>query len=1561
MPSAPLANASQDRINIATPKQSRGKTGRGTRVGENNVASSPYNNHPDQAAYSLNIQDAAQDAPLPQTPAVHIPFEDLIANTEDVFNCPPPAATPIDHVVWHHGPTSSDVSASAGSAQNGRKRSRSSSPLTSQPEKTSDRKDCMDMNNVARSLRTPNTDPAQELWNRYLATSAAGHGDAPLPSFSHLPPSSPQTPTTASKDSALRRTASCGVEWPTSRPKRRRVDAEDSYSRTKDIFAASRRQILAPELPKTSRVSLLVEKIQESLNRRSCVHDGPSSSSPLPGRRAPAFFPQASPPSPSKERRGQFDLVDQACAGNAPSASAPITNDSFSEFEDVDLDPDFFESVEKNLSKTLARPEPPSPTPDTRPAPSLPPDTNAPPLGKRPSFDEFGDNEEEDDLFTTELQDLAAKVDSQSQCVPIGPPAIKVFDGPSKVKTIKRYLVLDLFDSNYEAGRGTRRPQKMLSLKDEKTGSRFTVLLRQSWLDTRCTKGSYVHIIGDFHRGECIIDDANNMIILHPDHLISATVVGDSFTCTRRAALQDRVKATSRPTPPQVYGHIIHEMFGEALRLNQWTRQSFEQIIRKLLPTYLESLYEIQVSESDAVEYLLGKTPDLIGWASVFVSDSLGDAAIRDRNGALVPTAINKLLELEEHVWSPMYGLKGNIDATVQAEMQLPAESHSRTLVVPLELKTGKKDNVETHRAQTALYTLLLSDRYDVNVTSGILYYMETSKTFRIESIRNEIRHMIIERNELACYVHDKLDLPPMLQKPHMCKSCYSKSECFTYHKLVDGGDGDSSGLGEAFNEMVAHLQPSHATFFKKWDDLLTKEERDTMKVRRELWTMLSTERQHVGRCFANVIIQPGSAQENPESPKINRFQYTFIKQPAEPGFSFTESQITIGEPIVVSDEDGHFNLAAGYVLQVRPTAVVVAVDRRLQNAHRKLRNFDPESNQLFTGLADSKPDGTLLCPHAGDDSSQPPKQYRIDKDEFANGMSTARNNLLRIMEKDLFRARELRELIVDGVAPQFRPNMAAGYTLSGPASQRNLNIDQERAIEKVLRARDYALVLGMPGTGKTTTIAHIIRALVSQNKSVLLASYTHTAVDNILLKIKDDKIPTLRIGAVSKVHRDVQSFAELAGAPKKTTQELHEAWQDSKVVATTCLGINHGLFNARTFDYCIVDEASQITLPVCLGPIRHARTFILVGDHYQLPPLVQNKEAQAGGLNVSLFKLLSDAHPESVVNLEHQYRMAEDIQILSSTLVYGGRLKCGTESVASRVLSIPNTERGLNAHHYTAASLAGGSTSSAPQSFCLSDSSCWLRQIMTPTRRNILLNTDTLHSNKPGAAAAAAANTPTTHEVVSGSRVTNPVESKLCAQLATALIRAGVPPSSIGIVTFYRELEIHTADKYQGRDKEVILLSCVRSNPTAQVGELLRDWRRVNVALTRARSKMVIIASASTLAASDVPVLKGLVDIMRQRAWILDLKPHALDSHRFAVVVAPTAANPTPAERSASSSQNQPKPLQERSPNPVTSSSSSSKPTSGLPAFKKLQPKKVANGKAMHAMQILENADIIS
>jgi DNA replication ATP-dependent helicase Dna2 len=757
---------------------------------------------------------------------------------------------------------------------------------------------------------------------------------------------------------------------------------------------------------------------------------------------------------------------------------------------------------------------------------------------------------------------------------------------------------------------------------------------------------------------------------------------------------------------------------------------------------------------------------------------------------------------------------------------------------------------------------------------------------------------MIIKRNELACYVRDRIELPPILKEDFKCQKCYAQEPCFLYDNLVEGGKGEqlNTKAKERYDELVKPLKPSHQEFMKKWDTLLTKEETDMMKFRRELWTMLSTEREKLGRCFSNVILEPGSGHEEKEGQKINRYSYTFIKQHPKSGFSFTESQLIIGEPVVVSDEQGHFALANGYVTNVRKRRITVAVDRRLHNSRTKLSGFHPQKNQTFAGIMEVGKEGVTVPLYNPDEE---PVSYRLDKDEFSNGMAAARNNLIQIMDDSVYKARDLRELVADSRAPIFRP-LSGGVELP-KASQVSMNSDQKAAISKVMSAKDYALVLGMPGTGKTTTIAHIIRTLVAKGKSVLLTSYTHTAVDNILLKIRSDKIGILRLGASAKIHPDVREFATLGAEPKDSLEALEKSWMEPPVVATTCLTINHPLFSRRIFDYCIVDEASQITLPVCIGPIRMAQKFILVGDHYQLPPLVQNKEAMEGGLDVSLFKMLCEAHPQAVVSLEHQYRMCADIMLLSNTFIYSGRLKCGTPSVASRKLALPKPT-GLSSYH---------KSRSTAQSTCPGPdpSTCWLSRSISPDSPVVFINTDLISQ---------------TLESQSGSRITNTLEARLVTQLTLSLLSSGVPATEIGIIAFYRSqlallrsslssaytqtqsselaapavapgcagVELHTADKFQGRDKEVVIVSCVRSNDNGTVGDLLKDRRRVNVALTRARSKLVILGSAKTLASNEL--LSDLVALCRKKGWVHDLTPEAVEGHAFDEGVSQTGKTPS-------------------------------------------------------------------
>ena len=973
-------------------------------------------------------------------------------------------------------------------------------------------------------------------------------------------------------------------------------------------------------------------------------------------------------------------------------------------------------------------------------------------------------------------------------------------------------------------------------------------------------------MIGDFDaEGRCIVDDQQNMLIVHPDHLISSTVVADSFTCVRRAVLQDRVKATSQTTKPIVYGQLIHQVFQEAMLQRRMDTESMTELIDLLLSQNLDALYKAGLGLNTAKAHILSKLPAIQAWARTFVGDRPKvNAAISDISGSSSSRrlAVRRLLEVEEHVWSPMYGLKGNIDATVEAVFE--QDGSETTVLAPLELKTGHNKSTN-HHAQTALYTLLLSDRYDVEVAAGILYYTDSSETKRIPAVRHELRHMVQQRNTLATYLKDRLALPPMKKDDFQCGRCYAKTACFVYHKATEQGDGESSGLPAAFNQLTAHLTLKDQTFFRHWDDLLTKEEKDTLKFRRELWTMTGSERESFGRCFSHVTIEHDASYEQEMSEKINKYQYTFTKPKCGPNFSFVESQISTGEPIVISDEEGHYALANGYIVHVYKHRVIVAVDRKLSNSRKRAKGFHPVYHQTFIGLDGQ--DGRRHEP-ASNLAPRPeePIFYRIDRDEFSNGMATARNNLIQLMDDSVFGSRKVRKLIVEGVAPTYRklPADAVETVLS----QNCLNEDQTKAIQHVLSAKDHALVLGMPGTGKTTTIAQIIRALARLGKSVLLTSYTHSAVDNILLKLKDDKIPMLRLGAMAKIHPEVREFALLDATKKESIEKIRESYQKPKIVATTCLGVNHPVFLERVFDYCIVDEASQITLPVCIGPIRMARSFVLVGDHYQLTPLVKNDEAKAGGLDISLFKYLSDAHPESVVNLEHQYRMNKEITSLSSTLIYQGRLKPGNEKVALQRLQITNAE-GLQALHISEASAES----------CGGSSDCWLRKVVDPENPVCFVATDRIVLAK---------------EQMTNSRIVNPAECLLVAQAVEALIASGVADSSIGVISFYRSqisllryalghrpgVELHTVDKFQGRDKEVVIVSWVRSNEKNEVGELLQDWRRINVAITRARSKLVLVGNTSTLATDDL--LDRLIRMIRESACMISLSGGEQDAHRF-------------------------------------------------------------------------------
>ncbi|CAM6033109.1 unnamed protein product [Sphagnum compactum] len=963
----------------------------------------------------------------------------------------------------------------------------------------------------------------------------------------------------------------------------------------------------------------------------------------------------------------------------------------------------------------------------------------------------------------------------------------------------------------------------ILRLLNEQSGAERMLIMQDEWLHTSVRPGDTVNVIGEFGSdGTCVLDHNQNLLVVHPDLLISGSRVGGSFGCARRAVLDERIKSSDL-SMPALLGTMLHQLFQVGLRAESPNREFLQHEAKAIVQHNIDGLYSIGGNEREALEKLIDSIPTILGWLHQFCRPLplLGSSGVEfSRTEGNQPLSIPEVVDIEEMVWSPKYGLKGMIDASVQVKL-----GHSNT-IMPLELKTGKGTTGQAaleHRAQVILYTLLMSDRYMQDVGAGLLFYLHTNQTQGVGVRHADLAGIMIRRNDLATNLLSASStqlLPPMLKNEHICRSCRHLDVCMVYHK--EAGTRETSGLGELFDAHAGHISKAHSAFLQHWDRLIDLEAQDIQVSRSEIWRMPSWQREEQGRCLSCLVLDLSTTPQNSQLSHGSSFEYCFRRAttattPAT--CSFLDRPFSCGDHVLLST-DRHTAVASGVITSINTNSIFISLSRQLRLPKA---SGVSEVDTLWQEV------------------------WRIDKDETASSLALMRYNVLQLFVStngDHCR----RRLIVDLEAPKFE----SGALISqDPASlyvksAADLNNDQKRAIHKILAARDYALILGMPGTGKTSTIVHAVNALLARGASVLLTSYTNSAVDNILLKLKMQNVDFVRVGRTDAIHPEL--WGHVINGPGMTVanvREMEAMVDKARVVGVTCLGITHAMFGKRKFDVCIVDEAGQITLPVCLGPLRCANTFVLVGDHYQLPPLVRNPEAREKGMTVSLFRRLSEAHPQAVSALQCQYRMCADIMSLCNALIYGNRLRCGSREVATAQLTLSTPP-----------------LKHAPQ---------WLHQVLDPCRKVLFLDTDAMAAE----------------ETRMRKAIHNVAEASIVIKIVRALVVGGLGISDIGVISPYNAqvdliqqkaadealcpLEVHTVDKYQGRDKECVVVSFVRSNNLQQTsGSLLGDWHRINVAITRAKKKLVMIGSQSTL--STTPLLRLLVQQVEDMGGLLQL-----------------------------------------------------------------------------------------
>ncbi|KAJ2850866.1 DNA replication endonuclease-helicase Dna2 [Coemansia brasiliensis] len=1040
-----------------------------------------------------------------------------------------------------------------------------------------------------------------------------------------------------------------------------------------------------------------------------------------------------------------------------------------------------------------------------------------------------------------------------------------------------------------QAGTRGARQQKVVRVYSQTAVRERTLLLRSEWAATPIKIGDYVNIVGSLEQaetsnGELVIDSQYSDVlpILHPDILVSCTRLSDAFSCMRRAVLRDRVREIpegNEPLTVMLLGTLLHDLFQGCAQTNQWDDAAMGELIRKLIETNIERLWECGVDEATVHGQVAEIVPVYQQWAQMYMHARPQPQAqyVEQGRPSDERVAVTRVLNVEENVWSPKFGLQGKIDLTIMAQYA------GRAVVEPFELKTGRRTDNPSHRAQLIMYTLLLADRYGVDINAGLLYYPRSGELVRVPRLDVELRALVAQRNAMSGFLAHAPEssqrvLPDMLRNEFMCSRCAFQAPCFVMHRALEEGSARTAGVSiDAWETHTRHLSTLHLAFVRQWMALIDSEEADMLRFRAELWTMQAEYReQQTGRCLAYVHLDVDSVDDSGEIGSYSRFRMTFVARNAA---SVLNSQLAVGDPVVVSAEPAQYALAVGFVAAINQSGVRVAVDRPVRGVPKRQPGFDHRRCQRFEPLMEIQPRGSgeQTVVHAVVPASAGSDVFRIDKDELSSGMSRIRANVLRLF---VGMSARHRRLIVDLDAPTFSAlSVQAEARIVEMQRAERLNTGQATALRRVLAADDYALVMGMPGTGKTTAIAALVRVLVHLGKSVLLASYTHAAVDNVLLKLLDSDISMVRLGSRSKVHPRVAGLLPPSASETTSVRELDDFFRNVQVVATTCLGMSHAVFAQRRFDFCIIDEASQITLPVCLGPLLEAQRFVLVGDHRQLPPLVRNSAARDAGLGMSLFKRLCDAHPLSVVRLEFQYRMNADIQRLANSIIYDGHLRCSSLQVADRRIQYKrplNEAVRLLAHSYHKPSMP-------------TENFAWAIKALDPQHGAVFVDTDAISARECRLEGSESAQNDTEVRLVrsltsllqlcgiEGRNVG--ILSPFRAQLRQLEIAYGIRSASGDIIPAddepqpsdartYSGIEMHTIDRYQGRDAEVIIISWVRSNSARAIGELLRDWHRINVAITRARNKLIMVGSRSTLSRS--PLLAAMLDILEKDSSII-------------------------------------------------------------------------------------------
>jgi DNA replication ATP-dependent helicase Dna2 len=934
----------------------------------------------------------------------------------------------------------------------------------------------------------------------------------------------------------------------------------------------------------------------------------------------------------------------------------------------------------------------------------------------------------------------------------------------------------------------------------------------------------------------------HTLLVLEPDILLNITDLAHANYCSRQYLLNRLVPPAASSAMAMLRGNLVHACFKELLKSP--TEQAPLDFLRHQLAEELQrntiELALAHISPEALYEYVLPHLESLATWYEHKRSTLWAEGKQENR------------VRAETFLLAPELGLRGRLDLFWQ-------QAGQQSL---LELKTAGSTRgdlpKQDHRWQVNGYQaqLLVRHTSEMKDALGTLVYSgmpKMAESYGIPFKLTDLHRVNATRNMLILQHITGVPLAP--PGPSRCTPCSLLHQC----------ERASAALGWPLpqpkiktadvteeTELEADVSRSGMS---RGDTLASADEAGNIQAASEEVALAprpdSDEDRALFAHYYRLLLLEGQEAERQQA-----LLWTEDVELRKARGGVISDLQPVGEPQPTGRGEWHQTFACDNTSELRKGDEIL------------LSDGDPIGGEVVTG--------TIVEISAQQVTIWTPERIAHPRllDRYGNDQTHVRTlqNLMRWLDVEP----RLRDLVAGRTRPHF--------TTAPVAPRPDFNAEQNLAVTRALQMQDYLLIQGPPGTGKTAVIAEIVKRLVERGERVLLAAFTNQAVDNMLKRLaheqffeyvrlghersiaEDEAISRRLLQNLVRTHYGVLLNASVDQSPRLLSgsaaieADVHKLLETTPVIASTTATWSSDKYAPRplsqesekvqtpfAFDVAIIDEASQLTVPALLGALRFAKRFVLVGDEQQLPPLVMSKAAAEQGLAVSLFQQLKSLddryrkeHPTSIsacVALRIQYRMHKTIARFPSVVFYEEQLEMGEQN-RLRVLDLPITGPWLETEQPA------------------------ITRAIRPAFPLVFLHvaSDPLEVKKSQA------------------------ETEVVRKLVAGLLARGMAPQDIGVIAPYRaqvallrhtlnapiELTIDTVDRFQGGERSVIIISFATTTlPQGELLEFITNRNRLNVALTRAQRKLILVGNVPAL--QELPVFNRLATYCRNMKVLID------------------------------------------------------------------------------------------